>query len=454
MTHRPDIRPLTLFADKPVYVVGLGASGMAAAHGLRAGGAKVLCWDDNQATRDTATAQGFNIDDPATSSRLEEAAALVLAPGIPLTHPAPHPAVLAAQTAGIEILGDIELLFRAQPKARYVGITGTNGKSTTTALVGHILRQGGVDVAIGGNLGIPALTLPNAAVYVLEMSSYQLELTPSAMFDIAVLLNITPDHLDRHGDLNGYIQAKMRILRPRDADSLAIIGIDEPHSGSIADQLMKDGRAISRIAHTTQPVADMIDDGQCPALAGDHGKQNAAAAFAIAQALGLSQESILEGLRSFPGLAHRQERIATLDGVTFINDSKATNAESAARALSAFDGIYWIAGGKGKDGGYGALDAYLTRVRHAFLIGDAAATMADWIGNRVPTTLSGTLETAIGAAFQMARTEPSAGPVILSPACASFDQFKNFEVRGDAFRYLVLALPANSRTVFSTREAA
>ena len=281
MTHRPDIRPLTLFADKPVYVVGLGASGMAAAHGLRAGGAKVLCWDDNQATRDTATAQGFNIDDPATSSRLEEAAALVLAPGIPLTHPAPHPAVLAAQTAGIEILGDIELLFRAQPKARYVGITGTNGKSTTTALVGHILRQGGVDVAIGGNLGIPALTLPNAAVYVLEMSSYQLELTPSAMFDIAVLLNITPDHLDRHGDLNGYIQAKMRILRPRDADSLAIIGIDEPHSGSIADQLMKDGRAISRIAHTTQPVADMIDDGQCPALAGDHGKQNAAAAFAM-----------------------------------------------------------------------------------------------------------------------------------------------------------------------------
>ncbi|MDF1748987.1 MAG: Mur ligase family protein, partial [Alphaproteobacteria bacterium] len=197
MTQTHNIRALTLFADQPVFVVGLGASGLAAARGLRAGQADVLCWDDNEATRDAAVNEGFVIDNPTTSTRLKDAAALVLAPGIPLTHPTPHPAVLAAQAAGIEILGDIELLFRAEPKARYVGITGTNGKSTTTALVGHILRQGGMDVAIGGNLGIPALTLPEAAIYVLEMSSYQLDLTPSAMFDIAVLLNITPDHLDR-----------------------------------------------------------------------------------------------------------------------------------------------------------------------------------------------------------------------------------------------------------------
>ncbi|MDF1748986.1 MAG: UDP-N-acetylmuramoyl-L-alanine--D-glutamate ligase, partial [Alphaproteobacteria bacterium] len=258
----------------------------------------------------------------------------------------------------------------------------------------------------------------------------------------------------RHGDLAGYVKAKERILRPRNADSLAIIGTDTNETADIANQMMIDGRAVSRIAHNTQPTSNLIDAGECPALAGDHGKQNAAAAFAIAQALGLSQESILDGLRSFPGLAHRQERIATLDGVIFINDSKATNADSAARALSAFEGIYWIAGGKGKDGGYGALDSYLPRVRHAFLIGDAAKTIADWIGKRVPITLSGTMENAVDAAYEMARKEHAPGPVILSPACASFDQFKNFEVRGDAFRALVLSLPSKSRTVFSTREAA
>ncbi len=454
MTGANTIPPLTPYAGQCVFVVGLGKSGMASARALRAGKADVLCWDDNEATRSVAQAEGFVLDNPVTSDRLTGSAALVLAPGIPLTHPAPHPAVLAARAAEVEILGDIELLFQREPKATFVGITGTNGKSTTTALIGHLLHQGGLDVAIGGNLGTAALTLPKAAVYVLEMSSYQLDLTPSAMFDIAVLLNITPDHLDRHGDMAGYITAKTRILRPRHPDSLAIIGTDTVETAEIANALMIEGRAVSRIAHNTQPTADLIDSRACPALVGDHGKQNAAAAYAVAQALGMSHEAILDGLRSFPGLAHRQERIATLDGITFINDSKATNADAAARALSSYEAIYWIAGGRDKNDGYAPLDPYIDRIRHAFLIGEATEAIAGWIGKRVPVTRSGTIDKAIREAFALAKQDNAPGPVVLSPACASFDQFPNFEVRGDAFRDVVLALPAQSRTLHSTREAA
>ena len=453
MTAASPIRALTAYTNRIVFVVGLGKSGMSAAHALKAGGASVHCWDDGEAARNKAAAEGFTLTDPSKSLLLAAAEALILAPGIPLTHPAPHPSVVAAKAAGVPMLGDIELLYRAEPDATYIGITGTNGKSTTTALIGHMLTRAGVDVAVGGNLGTAALTLPKASVYVLEMSSYQLDLTVSPMFDIAVLLNITPDHLDRHGGMDGYIQAKERILRPHDDDSTAIIGTDTPETAEIANRLLTDGRNIVRIAKDSRPVADLIDSGACPALAGDHNKQNAAAAYAVGRALGLDEETILDGIRSFPGLAHRQERIATLDGIVYINDSKATNADAAARALSAFDGIYWIAGGREKDGGYADLDPYLPHVRHAFLIGEAMANMAAWIAQRVPVTLSGTLADAVAAAHTAA-TKDGSGTVLLSPACASFDQYPNFEIRGDAFRDLVLALPATARIVHSTREAA
>lgn len=455
MTIQNDSTTITLYAGRRVIVVGLGRSGMAAAHALRDGGATVLCWDDGEAARTTAASDRFDIVNPTDSGALDGVACMILAPGIPLTHPRPHPAVKAAHDAGVEIIGDIELLFRARPAARYVGITGTNGKSTTTALIGHILTSAGIKAAIGGNIGIPALSLPDADVYVLEMSSYQLDLTPSPAFDFAVLLNITPDHLDRHGGMPGYVDAKRRILRPRTADSLAVIGTDSDITAEIAADLRgRNPAGIAEIGRTSQPVADLIANGRCPAIAGDHGIQNAAAAFAVAKRLGLTDADILRGLETFPGLAHRQERVATLDGITFINDSKATNAEAAARALSAFDGIYWIAGGRDKNDGYAPLDSYLPRVRQAFLIGEAADAIDLWIAGRIPTTRSGDLSAAIHAARAAARNDDNPGPVLLSPACASFDQFPNFEIRGETFKNIVLALPATTRIVHGAKEAA
>lgn len=455
MAHHTDhTRIVDLFAGERVFVVGLGKSGMAAAQALRAGDAVVLCWDDGDGARDAAAAAGFTLLDPSVDNAIAGAAALILAPGIPLTHPTPHASVRAAQAHGVPILGDIELLYRSEPKARFIGITGTNGKSTTTALVAHILQSNGLDVAVGGNLGIPALSLPGADLYVLEMSSYQLDLTPSAMFDIAVLLNITPDHLDRHGGMDGYIAAKTTILRPRATDSIAIVGTDTPSTAKIARDMPSAGRQPILIDRSSAPDADLINAGAYPAMAGDHGIQNAAAARAVARELGLDDTAVTEAMKSFPGLAHRQERIATLDGITFINDSKATNVEAAARALSAFDGIYWIAGGRGKDGGYDGLTPYLSRIRHAYLIGEAAQPIADWIDGRVPITQSGTLDQAVTQAQTDAQDDPDAGPVLLSPACASFDHYPNFERRGDAFRDCVLALPARDRTLHSVREAA
>lgn len=455
MTPQSDAMKMDLYAGRRVFVVGLGRSGMVAAHALRAGGATVMCWDDGDAARNLATSERFDIVNPTNPGVLEDVACMILAPGIPLTHPRPHPAVVAAQHAGVEVIGDIELLYRGRSQSTYVGITGTNGKSTTTALIGHILQSAGVNVAIGGNLGIPALSLPKADVYVLEMSSYQLDLTPSPAFDIAVLLNITPDHLDRHGGMAGYIDSKRRILRPRDANSLAIIGTDTPVTAEMAADMQKrNAEQVVTVCRASHPVADYVVQGRFPAIAGDHGIQNAAAAFAVAKRLGLSDEIILRGLETFPGLAHRQERVATLDGITFINDSKATNAEAAARALSAFDGIYWIAGGRDKNDGYAPLDPYLARVRQAFLIGEAAEAIDQWINGRIPTARSGDLTAAIRAAREAAQNDDAPGPILLSPACASFDQFPNFEIRGETFKSIVLALPASDRIVHGAKEAA
>jgi UDP-N-acetylmuramoylalanine--D-glutamate ligase len=454
---------VTCFNGIPVGVLGLGKSGLAAAAALTRGGAAVMAWDDNEAKRTAAAAAGIAIVD-LRSADLGGMASLVLSPGIPHTYPTPHPVVTRARDAGAEIIGDIELLARTQREAGYIGITGTNGKSTTTALIGHILALAGRKVAVGGNLGTPALSLEplgNGAFYVLEMSSYQLELTFSISFDVALLLNITPDHLDRHGGMDGYIAAKKRIFRGQTKPQAAIVGVDDDISAAIERDLAAagaqvvvpisaecavkggvyaaDGRLIDDMAGDSAPVVEMAGLARLP---GTHNWQNAAAAYAVTRQLGVSREIVTASLHSFPGLAHRQELIATIDGVRYVNDSKATNADASAKALACYETIYWIAGGLAKEGGIVSLSPYHDRIRHAFLIGEAAPAFADTLGSQVPHSRSGELSTAVMAASELARQEGREGAVVLlSPAAASFDQFANFEARGDAFRRLVAVLP-------------
>ena len=377
---------VTAFRNEKVAVLGLARSGLAAAEALQRGGARVLAWDDAAAKREAAVSRGLPVADLA-SADLTGVKALVLSPGIPSTFPAPHKIAARARSAGIPIIGDIELLALSSRAARYAGITGTNGKSTTTALLGHILKTAGMRVAIGGNLGIPALlleTLGADGVYVLEMSSYQLELTQSLVFDVAILLNITPDHLDRHGGMSGYIAAKERIFAGQGTRQAAIVGLDDAICRGIAETLAATGRRVIPISvEATAPggvyVADgqLIDDidraqrrildlAEAPRLPGRHNWQNAAAAFAAARMLGVDAGIAAEGIKSFPGLAHRQELVATIDGVRYVNDSKATNADAAAKALACYDDIFWIAGGIAKEGGIASLNPYFARICHAF----------------------------------------------------------------------------------------
>lgn len=452
--------PLTALTGKTFAVLGLGRSGQAAAAALLAAGKTVLAWDDDPRARDTAVAAGLPLSD-LTAAALNGVDALVLSPGIPHTHPAPHPVAARARDLGVPIIGDIELLFQAQPAARYIGITGTNGKSTTTALIGHILARCGIECEVGGNLGQPVLgfrPLGAGGIYVLEMSSYQLELTPSCAFQVAVLLNITPDHLDRHGGMAGYVAAKRLMFSRPPGSAARVIGIDDEHCRSICDELIASGNgwvvpvstrerpehgvyvADGRLYDATgggaaEPVLDLRD---ALALPGEHNGQNAAAAYAAARAIGLDRAAIVAAIMDFPGLAHRQERIGVVAGITYVNDSKATNPEAAAKALASYPTIYWIAGGRPKQGGLDALAPYLDRIRHAFLIGEAAAAFAQALAGQVPLSQVGTLDRAVEAARVLAETERLPGAtVLLSPACASFDQFRNFEARGDAFRALV-----------------
>lgn len=467
-----------IYKDQRVWVVGLGRSGLSTARALTNGGAEVLCWDDGEKARERAEAEGLRIADPREASALKDAKALFLSPGIPHTHPAPHPAAAAAKAAQVPILGDIELLAMACPQARSVAITGTNGKSTTTALIGHILKASGRTIAVGGNLGYPVLDLPaldGDGIYVLELSSYQLELCPTATFDIAVLLNIGADHLDRHGGMDGYVAAKCRIFEVSDnlpdarvKELAAVIGIDGDRCAGIAEAETRGPRRVIPIT-AREPVAggvysragrliDDMDGRQLPvasldvlkALPGDHNAQNAAAAVAVCRLLALRDEEIEAGLKSFPGLPHRLQRAAEIDGVLFVNDSKATNAEAAAKALASYETIYWIAGGRGKEGGYETLFPHLGRVKRAFLIGEAARDIELAIAGRVPVELSETMERAVEAAFSCALTEGQPSPVVLlSPACASFDQYKDFEARGWAFCRLAAALPGEEHRMLA-----
>jgi len=393
-------------------------------------------------------------------------AALVLSPGIPLTFPEPHPAVVWAREAGVEIIGDIELLGRAQPHARYVGITGTNGKSTTTALIGHILGQSGQRVEIGGNLGTPALSLAPLdadGIYVLEASSFQLDLIETLAFDVAVLLNVTPDHLDRHGGMDGYIAAKKRIFARQGAGAAAVVGIDDAICRDIAEELRQVGKArVIPISVTREAPGGVYAEGGwlidasgerperildlagAERLPGSHNAQNAAAAYAASRALGVEREVAAAAIRSFPGLAHRQELVGTIGGARYINDSKATNADATEKALACYDAIYWILGGLPKAGGITSLTSYFPRVRHAYLIGAATEEFAATLGDAVPFSRCGNLESALAVAHERAQRDGVPGAVVLlSPACASYDQFPNFEVRGDTFRELIAGLPAS-----------
>lgn len=446
------------FDGKTVAVMGLGKSGAASARALAAAGARVLAWDDQADSRSQAEGLGVTLSDlhAADWSKID---LLVWSPGIPHIHPKPHPAAEAARAAGVKLVCDIELLCAANAGARTVAITGTNGKSTTTTLTGHVLAGLGTPLAVGGNLGVPALDLPALGLdgtYVLELSSYQLELLDQAQFDVAVLLNITPDHLARHGGMEGYVAAKASMFDRLPAGGTAIVAVDDLHSAEIHLKLSRRTditlRAISAEKAVpggiSAPDGVLVDDGEViidlkgiASLPGRHNWQNACAAYAVARACGMAPAAIAERLASYPGLRHRQELVAIIDGVRYVNDSKATNADAAEKAMVCYDRIFWIAGGQAKEGGIDSLRPLFPRVARAFLIGEAAQAFADTLSGTVAYEMCGTLDAALHRARDVALADPAKGGVVLlSPACASWDQFKSFEHRGDAFRDLVNAL--------------
>jgi UDP-N-acetylmuramoylalanine--D-glutamate ligase len=498
--------PVPGFEGRRVAVFGLGRSGITAARALQAGGAIPVLWDDGVSGRMQAEAEGFLVED-LTRADWSGFAALILSPGAPLTHPKPHWTVERAHAAGVPILGDVELFARALDalpqgqRPKVVAITGTNGKSTTTALIGWVLKQAGLTVHIGGNIGIGVLALPAPtpeAVYVIEVSSYQLDLTTSFAPDVAILTNISPDHLDRHGGMDGYVAAKRRIFQAQENEALALVGVDEPWGQGIAADLRARGRRVETVLTLPSPLAGeggsrsetdegsldlsggaaVSSVGETPhpspsgppsptrgegylaapgvltigrvviadlsaarSLPGRHNAQNAAFAYAAARALGVSHDAALEGLLTFPGLAHRMEAVGRLGAVRFINDSKATNADAARQALASYPSVFWIAGGKAKEGGIDSLRDLFPRVAKAYLIGEAADAFSVILAD-TPHVVAHTIERAVELAAADAAKAGGEQVVLLSPACASFDQFPDFEVRGEAFRAAVLALGA------------
>ena len=449
-------------ARRTVAVLGLGRTGGSACRALAASGARVWAWDDDPERRREAATSGFPIIDLGSCDwrRVDR---LVLSPGIPLTHPRPHRVVEQARACGVPVVGDIELLVENQPERRIVGITGTNGKSTTTALIAHLLRGAGRGAQLGGNIGLPILDLwptPVDDTYVLELSSYQLELTEHLRCAVAIILNVSPDHLERHGSLDRYVRAKRRILRNQRASDWAVLGVDDDHGRALHEELRERaqqrilpiavGRALAQGIYVIDgqlydalegPGTAVADLRPIRSLRGAHNWQNAAAAFGAVRALGVAPEAIAAAMPSFQGLAHRLEPVATIDGVQFVNDSKATNPEAAARALASFDHIYWIAGGRPKEGGLASLMPWLDRVRHAYLIGEAAEGFARELEGRLPCTRSGDLGSAVRQAARAAFANRAGSPVVLlAPACASFDQFRDFEQRGETFKELVRQL--------------
>ncbi len=454
--------PVTTCKGQTIALFGLGGSGLATAQALIAGGARVHAFDDNpdrvsQAAKSGVTTADFRELDFATVY------ALVLAPGVPLTHPKPHWCVELANDANVPIIGDIELFANERntsaPNSNLVAITGTNGKSTTTALVAHIFSHCGRDVEMGGNIGRAVLTLDemsNETNYVVECSSYQIDLAPSINPDIGILLNLSSDHLDRHGSMENYAEIKSRLV----AGSVRVaIGVDDAYCQKIADCLESDGKEVFRISVKGPVKCGVYSNGEklisnidgnetevaglegIASLRGSHNLQNSAAAWIACHLSGLSNEEIQSGLNSFPGLAHRMEVIGSIGHTSFVNDSKATNAESSSMALGSFKNIYWIAGGLAKDAGIEPLRSHFPDVAKAYLVGEAAPEFAAALGNEVAYEISGTIEAAVRhAAKDAGDAKGDSNVVLLSPACASFDQFPNFEARGEAFREAVTRL--------------
>lgn len=467
------------FANKTVAVFGLARTGLGAVRSLVAGGTHVIAWDDNSSARDLGGQEGAEIM-PWRTWPWEKISALVLSPGVPLTHPQPHGVVEHANAAKVPVIGDVDLFARemrpdpAKPgKAPVIAITGTNGKSTTTALVGHILKECGFDAQIGGNIGKSVLELgaPSSnrsgaqTIYVLEMSSFQIDLAPGLVPDVAILSNLSPDHIDRHGTMDNYAAIKARMLKQTARDGQLVIGVDDDFSASIFTQaslaaknksgaqahavsvgkvlgrglFVVDGALYDALGARAVKVMDMADAARLP---GAHNWQNAALAYGAVKPFVSDVKKITAAIASFPGLAHRMEDVGHIGKVVFINDSKATNADAAARALATYPDIFWIAGGKAKEGGIESLSSFFPRVRRAYLIGDAAPGFARTLDGKAPYETSGTLDVAVAKAAADAMASSASKPVVLlSPACASYDQFKDFEQRGDTFRKLVAMLP-------------
>ncbi len=503
--------PITTMARRNVAVFGLGGSGRATAEALCRGGARVAGWDDQPAARAAAERAGVELVDLEKLDDWRMFSALVLAPGVPLTHPEPHWAVNKAQTAKVPVIGDVELFCRERtrraPGCPFIAITGTNGKSTTAALLAHLLRCDHRDVQLGGNIGTPILALEPlrpGRFYVIELSSYQIDLTPSLAPTVGVLLNITPDHLDRHGTIENYAAIKEQLVAAADQPC---IGVDDDytraaaarirqhrfvHAFSTAVDLAEGYHPVDgRLCYDAQDMHEvLVDTASMRTLRGSHNVQNALAALAALGALGgklaparwnpfmksdpslrrrlfeseddyatrqslprgryLADPAIAQRRRqalqaafdSFPGLPHRLEEVGRLGKVVFVNDSKATNADSAQMALACWPGgIFWIVGGRAKAGGIEQLNAEFDRVVKAYLIGESSVDFATALDGRVAYEHAGSLQAAVTAAARDAAASTAEEPVVLlSPACASFDQYPNFEVRGDAFRAAVSAL--------------
>jgi UDP-N-acetylmuramoylalanine--D-glutamate ligase len=426
------------FAGKRYAVYGLARSGLATVEALLASGAEVTAWDAKEEARGRAPA-GTRIEN-LDEIDLGQFDSLVVTPGLPLNR---HPIAQRAREAGVEIIGDIELFARARPELpphKVVGITGTNGKSTTTALVHHILKTAGVPTTMGGNIGLPILAqdpLPEGGVYVLELSSYQIDLTQSLDCDVAVLLNITPDHLDRYESFEAYAASKERLFRLQHGDHFVFFNYDDECSRRIHDRFFSAKRTYT-FAFSGEdltpgsPLARAVQD--CPALQGPHNSQNAAAAIQASRDIGVSDEELEEGLRTYPGLPHRMERVREKDGVLFVNDSKATNPTATAPALAAFGRVRWILGGQAKTDNLDECVPHFAHVASAYTIGEAAELFEKLLSPHIPVKNCGKLDVAVREAAADAYPGDT---VLLSPACASFDQFRDFEDRGDQFRALV-----------------
>jgi UDP-N-acetylmuramoylalanine--D-glutamate ligase len=434
--------------NKNIAVFGLGKAGRSAVHSLSKSGANVFAFDDNEQSCQALESESLPGVVVKNYNEYDWTGIdyLVLSPGVPLTHPVPHPVVLAAKNAGVPIICDVELLYMADPAANFIGITGTNGKSTTTALLGHVLQNSSLKSAVGGNIGTPVLELDElgeSGNYIIEMSSYQLDLIQQTKFNIAIWLNITPDHIDRHGSIDGYVKAKERIFG--NLQQTAIISIDDEYSKAVYEKIKSTRKVVPiSVNEILEDGASVIDDviydngqqiklGDLTRLPGKHNAQNIAAVYAAARAVGVAADDIVKNVSSFAGLPHRMQLVAEKNGVKFVNDSKATNAEAASKSLATFDDIYWIAGGVAKDGGIQSLQEFFPKIKHAYLIGQAQDEFAKSLDGKVDYSLCETLENAVA----QAKDDAKDGVVLLAPACASFDQWPNFEARGDAFCQMV-----------------